>query len=361
MKKLLLKKQEVAKALGLSIGQINYLVEQNKLEVVEIKPGTARIKRSSVTKYLNSKAVKGVSLSRVLMYLWLAAIIAFSIQLIISATMGINQDWVWSLFFINIGLGIIFFLGAFLTIGKKSTKAIWLPKGSGIWSLPFIYLLLTITPVLASTDMSSSKKTSVFAPIPTISVTPTPTIQAKTKTQVTTNTNTTGSQIDCIGPDGKQFRTTMDECKKLNEKWGKPLDYMVSCNFSTECGGTRYVKKSECVDCAKKAGTTTTTTVNKIPVFLTYGNYTIYCPPQNVDAVKSIDATLKSKGSGWASDFNICRDRYYQTDSCYVACANGPIDVYGTCINGCVSPYTSCDWVYGEQKLLSSQITNLCK
>ncbi len=66
---------------------------------------------------------------------------------------------------------------------------------------------------------------------------------SKTNTVVNNNSG----NIECIGPDGKNFWTSLDECKKLNEKWGKPLDYMVNCNIHQDCGGgSRRLKLSEC-------------------------------------------------------------------------------------------------------------------
>lgn len=66
----------------------------------------------------------------------------------------------------------------------------------------------------------------------------------------TTAPNTVSSNsgtIECIGPDGKQFNTTMEACKSLNEKWGKPVDYIVDCGISLTCGGgSRKLKLSEC-------------------------------------------------------------------------------------------------------------------
>jgi len=39
----------------------------------------------------------------------------------------------------------------------------------------------------------------------------------------------------------------MDECKKLNEKWGKQLNYMLNCNIHSSCGGgTVRMSKSQC-------------------------------------------------------------------------------------------------------------------
>lgn len=73
---------------------------------------------------------------------------------------------------------------------------------------------------------------------------------SNTPSLLKTNTSTTkmnSSRISCVGPDEKQFETTIEECTKLNEKWGKPVDYMVNCKIPPECGGgTKYIKKSEC-------------------------------------------------------------------------------------------------------------------
>lgn len=65
---------------------------------------------------------------------------------------------------------------------------------------------------------SSEDKTEIIIPTPTLirEITSTP----KPKIQNTPKTENTGSQIDCIGPDGKHFKTTEAECKKFNESWG---------------------------------------------------------------------------------------------------------------------------------------------
>lgn len=125
---------------------------------------------------------------------------------------------------------------------------------------------------------------------------------------------------------------------------------------------------------------------NKVPVFISYGGYTVYCPSQNVGAVQSIASTMESKKNQWASDYNKCADNFYKTDSCYISCSNtnkNDLDIcyaaygysgdnssactkevwdnYSKCISSCPSASKSCDYVYWEQKNLSSQITNLCK
>ena len=57
------------------------------------------------------------------------------------------------------------------------------------------------------------------------------------------------NQINCTGPDGKQFKTTEAECKKLNESWSKSMDKLVDCKIDSKCGGgTRKIKQSECND-----------------------------------------------------------------------------------------------------------------
>jgi len=61
------------------------------------------------------------------------------------------------------------------------------------------------------------------------------------------NYSQTINQIICVGPDGKEFLTTKEECKKLNNAWGKPMDMVVDCRIHPNCGGgTRRMRKSEC-------------------------------------------------------------------------------------------------------------------
>jgi len=66
------------------------------------------------------------------------------------------------------------------------------------------------------------------------------------KNSITTNSETNANLIDCIGPDGKEFKTTMNECKNLNEKWSKEVDYIVNCNLASCGGGIIRMSKSEC-------------------------------------------------------------------------------------------------------------------
>lgn len=67
-----------------------------------------------------------------------------------------------------------------------------------------------------------------------------------TNTNRNTNNNNSNN-VECIGPDGKQFFTSLVACTSLNEKWGKTVDYMTNCNIHPDCGGgTEYMPKSQC-------------------------------------------------------------------------------------------------------------------
>lgn len=219
--------------------------------------------------------------------------------------------------------------------------------------------------------------------------------------KTTTNNNVSkdnSGNVECIGPDGKHFNTTMNECKKLAEKWGKTVDYMTNCEIHPDCGGgTVRISYSQCMKpcsgLSQKSNNNTqsninnssTNTSNKTAVFLTYGQYTIYCPSQNVEAVKSIDATMKSKSTEWAKNYNDCTSNFFKSDSCYISCSNinkSELDIcyskygysgseskactdpswdnYSNCIKTCPSASKACDYVYLEQKNLSSQINTLC-
>lgn len=95
---------------------------------------------------------------------------------------------------------------------------------------------LPIRDLLQPQKWFSSEVEKVITPIPTptLEISPTPTLKPKIK--VTTNTNNAGSQINCIGPDGKQFKTTEAECKKFNESWGNKS----ATNNNTNTNNTNY-------------------------------------------------------------------------------------------------------------------------
>lgn len=73
----------------------------------------------------------------------------------------------------------------------------------------------------------------------------TPTVNTTVQNNVTQNQTT--NNIECLGPDNKQFKTSMKECEDLNRKWGKEPDYFVNCQVHAACGGgTKYMLKSTC-------------------------------------------------------------------------------------------------------------------
>jgi len=110
--------------------------------------------------------------------------------------------------------------------------------------LVFIGILFCVDFVVKAKEKSNFIPQQVQEPTPTISPSATPTTTVIKKTN---NTQTTNNQVECIGPDGKNFWTSMDECKKLNETWGKPLNYMTNCELVGKCAG--QVIRMSLVDC----------------------------------------------------------------------------------------------------------------
>lgn len=370
MKKLLLTTKEVAKSLSVDEEIISGLIGSKKLQTIEIKPGVIRIKAKSVKEYIDvqndlepekehveTKNGKFANPKRFHTIFWLTAIVAFITQIGLIAVQASDKNYTASslvsrLVFANIGLGVIFFLGMLISKDKK-----YFQKNIPIiyrrtWSLALIYFLIMILPVLNDVYtyqkpvFDTSNQSPTYIPTPIVTVKPT----IKPKVQVTTNTSNTGSQIDCIGPDGKQFKTTMDECKKLNETWGKPVDYMTNCNIAPDCGGgTIRMSYSQCMKpCSGlpiKSNTNsnnTQTNINpppsnskKIAVYITSWNTTYYCPPELVDGLKTADVQYKiasgvksecdNKASTELSNCNSkCINDYYpdkaKMDSCMASC-----------------------------------------
>ncbi len=370
----------------------------------------------------NKNFLHNINPKRAWEYLWLTTMLAFFINILIFAKYSeanvdlFNGKFINTLFFSNIGLGIISFLALIVSGNKpKNNKVSMFVKNSLI--ICFFYLLINslvfaVEGITAKNDEGYRNKyyaETIPTPVPTMEVKVTPTITSKktikvnntqnTNTKTNTNTNQ-GSQIDCIGPDGVQFKTTMDECKKLNETWGKPVDYMTNCEYPPECGGgTKYIKYSECKKpCTRINNTgnnpsvyvpqnTTNNNSNKVAVFIPFYGTTRYCPSQNIDAIKSINSTIESKTSEWRSKYNECSDRFGSNSPCWSSCkvahtdgwnqctvlygytgstekddcTNKVSEAYSSCLSKCPSVSSSCDYVYAEQKNLLSQISNLCK
>jgi len=195
----------------------------------------------------------------------------------------INNNYLVGFYVFNVLVGINAFLAMIIHSFRGSNKVSLFT--SKILIISLIYFLLN-TSVFAvegfkakNNEEYKNKYYAVITPTPTpvveVKVTPTVVVKKTVKVNNTQNTNTSidRNQIECIGPDGKQFKTTMDECKKLNEKWGKPVDYMINCEFPPECGGgTKYMKYSECMKpCTRvSAGTRNNST--------SYPPCTIYYP-----------------------------------------------------------------------------------
>lgn len=166
--------------------------------------------------------------------------------------------------------------------------------------LVFIGILFFIDFVVKAKEKSNLIPQQEQQLIPTITLTPTPT--SKPKTQNTSN-NTNIPQTECIGPDGKHFNTTMDECKKLAEKWGKSVDYMVNCTYPEECGGgVRRIPKSECdVPCkSTKTNTNKPNASNYVMVSLYDGSMTVWCKPEVVQTLNSLYPQVKESSKLWA-------------------------------------------------------------
>ncbi len=182
---------------------------------------------------------------------------------------------------------------------------------------------------------------------------------------------------------------------------------IITCNVSANCGGgTRQLRKNVCDNstccqigdswlfyedkdkCIVDQNAYVSSNNNQqsggssdlVPVFLSYYGISFYCPPQNVDAAKSINSTMESKKSQWASDYNTCYKNATETDSCYQTCTNirenernacsnanyadcslQASDNWLSCTSNCPSLTEKCDWVYTESNSLSKQLNNLCK
>jgi len=336
-----------------------------------------------------------------------------------------NSSGAWLvLFLLNILLGIVFFLrfigNLFQSFKNKDKKE---PIRYGFAALALIILFFTsfytASPIAKAyfAPSNSKVKGEQTANDPAKLAQPIEeTSSEKSKPSINNSNSVNINTVECIGPDGKHFSTTLEECTALNEKWGEEVNYMVDCPIHQSCGGgTKRMTKKECdnsiccqigpnwifytsremciQDQKTQDGTTnnsystdTGNSPNKVPVYLTYRGYTIYCPSQNISAIQAIDADMKSKNSKWVADYNNCADIFYKNDECwvscydtqtnqlnscysrygysgdgYTSCKESAFEGYRNCIKSCPSASKECDYVYWEQKDLSSQIDNLCK
>lgn len=70
-------------------------------------------------------------------------------------------------------------------------------------------------------------------------VTPTPTSKPVVKGASTATIN--DPQIDCLGPDGKYFKTTKVECDKFNSSWGRSNQPVQVTNQNSPTSSKKYV------------------------------------------------------------------------------------------------------------------------
>jgi len=192
---------------------------------------------------------------------------------------------------------------------------------------------------------------------------------------------------------------------------GNENDPIVTCSISPECGGgSRQMRKSECdqTTCcqigdkwyfylsrdkcledqkSKNSDKNNSSYRQKVPVFISYLGYTIYCPQENVSTIQSINQTMESKKSEWNRNYDNCVSFERENDPCrkscksqmesaswnciqiytdylnseYKACQNKVTDDYLSCNKECPDPYKTCEPFLAEQKYLSDEIYRLCK
>lgn len=197
-------------------------------------------------------------------YFWITAILVFFATLYISInfansniTLLSGKILLW-FFIINIIIGVFAFLStAILRDKPKNNHLSFFVKN--ILLICLIYLV--INPVIFAVEGYRAVNDSEYAKkyqsnsisthptsIPTPTNIPTNTIK-KNYSNPSSSATTNSTNVECIGPDGKNFFTSLNECKKLNEKWGKNVDYYTNCKMSENCGGsTKYIKYSECIN-----------------------------------------------------------------------------------------------------------------
>lgn len=179
--------------------------------------------------------------------IWVLSMVIFLVSL---PQLGIDNNSYWVIAMLSsVAIGSIAFFALLASIPKSKGKygVITLLTFFIFFGLLFNYETIVnafgLKPKAKNTAIPSSDSINVTTS-PSLTSTPSP---IKKTTNINNTNSVQGNKIDCVGPDGKQFKTTMEECKSLNEKWGKSVDYVVDCIFPSECGGgTHTMKKSEC-------------------------------------------------------------------------------------------------------------------
>lgn len=333
-------------------------------------------------------------------YLWITTLLVFIVSLYIFSKYSeknvdfFASDYLVGLFFLNIIIGIIAFLVMFIVGFKKKNKPSFFTKK--ILIICLVYFL--ISPSIFAFEGNKAIKNEDYrkehyvfitpTPIPTIEVKLTPTVTPKKTVKPIQKAVDTDPITDCV--------SSATECKGSSIKIRKSQCPNVTCcqigsswslyPSSEKCKEAQNNAKPNNVNNSQVVPTTVTNgspNSNKIAVFLSYNGLTRYCPPQNIDAIKSINSTMESKKSEWESKYNECVNNFSKTNSCWVSCNNtafnGLMDCYGysgseydscrqkvydnqtACLNKCPSAYTTCQQLYSEKNNLYSQIDNLCK
>lgn len=316
---------------------------------------------------LDGKEKRKLPISR-LYFLWLSSLFAFFITLFVVRRTPDNFSNSALIAFTGIVIfGGVAYLAMMVDILREIRSAT--AKKFGLISLVtfvlFFWLLINIDTVEAKLGFSPipqnppTPNVTQSSPSPSVSTSPSPT----TKKQSSGTTNSVqANKIECIGPDGKQFSTTMEECKNLNEKWGKPVDYMLDCNIHPDCGGgTVRMSKSQCEKpCSGRptTNTTNTTTTNTAPVQNTKANVYCYdnvtgrsyyttsgeqCNKDNLDS-------LCKNGAKITYDYcmdNCLRDQNSRSSNCIynyddparTTCLDESHGVYQQCMDACGKTY----------------------
>lgn len=296
---------------------------------------------------LNQKSNKSF---RFLYLRWSLSMLIFFIFLFATRRMDLSQE----LGIVAIGLFIVVIFGGMAfylmlvskILGHLKTKN---AKIYGLISLATIFaffgLLINFDSVEAKLGFdppefknSTQKVNLISSPTTTPSSTPVSTTKTtKTSVQKNATSPNNSNQVECIGPDGKKFTTSMDDCKSLNEKWGKTVDYMTNCNIHSNCGGgVEYMPKSQCDKPCSGHQTT-----NTAPVI-----------------------TTQNKPSGSADYYcfnNVTKFSYYTTsgeqcnaDNTESICLNGvKVLEYNPCMDKCLEN-TKDDTIYCTYSLSGS-------
>lgn len=199
-----------------------------------------------------------------LYWIWLASMVIFYFALFFDFgedAFFSSGGWVTGMLLITllvIGIGIGCFLALFVGILRVIATRRGLFYGA-ITTLTFISFFI----VLLNIDKWTSGQTASESPRQPAQTTPRPSstprvtpVPKKPATQqaVPQQNEPTGEKIDCVGPDGKTFKTTLKACEEFNNAWGKPLSTptpnpheYIRCNISPNCGGGyKEMTRSSC-------------------------------------------------------------------------------------------------------------------